>query len=297
MRILLTGVTGQVGGALAPKLAAIGEVVAADRTMLDLSDPTSVLAALDRLAPDLIVNPAAYTAVDRAEDEPDLAFAVNGRSPGEMAAWAARRGVPLLHFSTDYVFDGSGTKPWREDDPTGPLSVYGASKLAGEEAVRAAGGTHLIVRTCWVYDARGKNFLRTIARLAEERTELRIVDDQVGAPTSATLIADGVMTLLADGRGSAAAWAEAGSIVHLSASGETSWFGFAQAIVDGLRRRGRLLKVETIVPITTADFPTKARRPANSRFDLQRAQTLGISLASWSAILDNELDAVARTGV
>ena len=185
MRIVVTGVTGQVGRALVTPLAQLGTVVPADRSVLNLAEPATLAGALDHLAPDLIVNPAAYTAVDRAEDERDLAFTINGEAPGVIAEWAARREVPLVHFSTDYVFNGQGETPWREDSPTGPLSAYGESKLAGEEAIRAANGAYLIVRTSWVYAAQGANFLRTIARLARERTELKIVADQIGAPTSA----------------------------------------------------------------------------------------------------------------
>ena len=199
MRILLTGVTGQVGAALRAPLECAGALVAADRSRLDLAQPENMAAALDEMAPDLIVNPAAYTAVDRAEDERELAFRVNAEAPGAMARWAASRGVPLIHFSTDYVFDGGGTRAWREDDATGPLSVYGASKLAGEDAIRSAGGPHLVVRTSWVYAATGANFLRTIARLARERDELRIVADQIGAPTSARLIADAVAKIVGKG--------------------------------------------------------------------------------------------------
>ena len=196
MRIVVTGVTGQVGKALVAPLARLGTVVPSDRSTLNLAEPATLAGALDRLAPDLIINPAAYTAVDRAEDERDLAFTINGKAAGVLAEWAARRKVPLVHFSTDYVFNGQGKTPWREDSPTGPLSAYGASKLAGEEAIRAANGAHLIVRTSWVYAAHGANFLRTIARLAHERTELKIVADQIGAPTSARVIAEGLAALL-----------------------------------------------------------------------------------------------------
>ena len=199
MRVLITGVTGQVGAALHKALSPSAAVVAADRGMLDLSQPQTIPSVLDRYAPDLIVNPAAYTAVDRAEDEKELAFRVNTQAPGIIARWAASRSVPVIHFSTDYVFDGSGSRQWRENDPTGPLSVYGASKLGGELEVRAAAGPHLIVRTSWVYAATGVNFLRTVVRLAQERTELRIVADQFGAPTSARLIADSVSAIVADG--------------------------------------------------------------------------------------------------
>jgi len=173
MRILLTGVRGQVGGALSGPLGSIGSVLAADRTVLDLGRTDRIAAALEELAPDLIINPAAYTAVDQAEDERELAYYVNVEAPRAMAQWAAARGVPMVHFSTDYVFDGSGNRPWREDDATRPLSIYGASKLAGEIAVRDAGGSHLIIRTSWVYASAGRNFLTTIVRLARERWALR----------------------------------------------------------------------------------------------------------------------------
>ena len=199
MRVLVTGVTGQVGRALIGPLAKYASVQTTARGDLDLARPGEIASALDRIRPDLIVNAAAYTAVDRAEDEKDLAYVVNADAPGAVARWTAGQGIPLVHLSTDYVFDGTGGRPWREDDRPHPLSIYGASKLAGEEAIRAANGPHLIVRTEWVYAASGKNFLRTIARLASERKELRIVDDQYGAPTSARLIADIVAQLLRPG--------------------------------------------------------------------------------------------------
>src|SRR5665213_3643207 len=190
MRILVTGVTGQVGGALLARLSGLSTILPVDKTLLDLAKLCSIPDELDRLAPDLIINPAAYTAVDKAEDEPELALRVNGKAPGIMARWAADRAVPFIHFSTDYVFDGHGERSRREGDSAHPLSVYGASKLAGENEVRLSGGRFLIVRTSWVYAARGKNFLLTVARLAREGRELRIVADQIGAPTSAGLIAD-----------------------------------------------------------------------------------------------------------
>jgi dTDP-4-dehydrorhamnose reductase len=296
MRILLTGVTGQVGGALLEPLRSLGSVVAADRTVLDLSAPEAIPAALDRMAPDLIINPAAYTAVDRAEDERDLAFRVNAEAPATMARWASRRGVPLVHFSTDYVFDGSGARPWREDDPTGALSAYGASKLAGEEAIRAAGPPHLVVRTSWLYAATGANFLRTVTRLARERKELRIVADQYGAPTSARTVADAVVRMLgADPPHLAERFAAVGGLVHVAASGETSWHGFAAAIVEGLRARGVALAVETVTPIRTAEYPTKAKRPANSRLDLRKLrQAFSIVPPNWDAALAVELDLLGR---
>ncbi len=294
MRILVTGISGQVGGALLPRLHG-HDVIAADRKTLDLAQPPRMPAALDRLAPDFIVNPAAYTAVDKAEDERELAMRVNAQSPGAMARWARPRGVPLIHFSTDYVFDGSGTRPWREDDPAGPLSVYGASKLAGEEAIRAAGGSTLIIRSSWVYAARGVNFLRTILRLAQERQELRIVADQIGAPTPAVLIAGTVAKLVSGGRDSFAARAsQAQGLVHLAASGETSWHGFAGAIVEGLKARGVPLAVDRIVAIPSEAYPTRAVRPRNSRLDLNRLQQVfGVSPPDWRDALNRELDQVA----
>jgi dTDP-4-dehydrorhamnose reductase len=292
MRILLTGVTGQVGGALLAPLGAAGTVVAADRATLDLARPADIPATLDRIAPDFIINPAAYTQVDRAEDERELAFCINAQAPGAMAGWAASRGVPLVHLSTDYVFDGGGTEPWREDDATAPLSVYGASKLAGEKAVRAAGGPHLVVRTSWVYAANGRNFLCTIARLARERTELRIVADQVGAPTSARLIADAVARMVASGPTPLAArMAAAGGVLHLAAAGTTTWHGFADAIVAGLGARNMSVAAKRVVPIATSDYPTKAMRPANSRLDLTRLRTVfGIEPPTWDIALAPELD-------
>ena len=290
--ILVTGVSGQVGGALVPRLQKLGRVLAADRRTFDLSLPSGIADALDRLAPDLIINAAAYTDVDRAEDDRDLAFTVNAESPGLMARWAANRGVPFVHLSTDYAFDGSGERAWRESDPTGPLSVYGASKLAGEKAVQAAPGANLIVRTSWVYAAEGRNFLRTIARLARERTELRVVDDQVGAPTSAALIGDILSRIVAaDAAALVSRFATAKGITHIAASGCTSWCGFATAIVDGLRARGRQIKAERVIPIRTDEYPTKARRPRNSRLDLSRlSEVFRESPPEWTSALARQLD-------
>jgi dTDP-4-dehydrorhamnose reductase len=306
MRILITGVTGQVGWALLSRLpsgAALlsrlpggAAIIAADRTTLDLARPQALAAALDRLEPELIINPAAYTDVDKAEDEPALAMRVNGEAPGAIARWAAARAVPLVHFSSDYVFDGSGEKPWRETDPPRPLSAYGASKLAGENAIRAAGGAFLIVRTSWVYGAHRANFLRSIVRLARERTELRVVADQIGAPTSAALIAHAVADILAaDPENLRRRFAQAEGLVHLAASGATSRHGFACAIVAGLKRRGVRLAVEQVRPISSDEYPARARRPRNSRLDLSRlAEMFGITPSSWEDALAIELDKIAR---
>ncbi len=294
MRILVTGVTGQVGAALRRTLEGRGELIAADRNMLDLAKPDLLMARLDALAPDLIVNPAAYTAVDRAETDAALASTVNATSPGIIARWAGAADVPLIHFSTDYVFDGTGTRAWREDDATGPLSVYGQSKLAGERAIQASGGPHLIIRTSWVYAASGRNFLTTMARLARERAELRVVADQIGAPTSAALIAS-VVTQVLDGRNVrelSQLFSTAGGLVHVCAAGETSWHGFACEIVAGLRHRRVQLAVERITAIPTAAYPTPAARPANSRLDCGRlGKVFGFIPPHWRPALDQELDA------
>jgi dTDP-4-dehydrorhamnose reductase len=296
MRILLTGVSGQVGSALLPRLQKIGTVIPTDFDTLDFAKPDLLADALDRIAPDLVINPAAYTAVDQAEDALGTATAVNATAPGAIARWAAARGAPLIHFSTDYVFSGAGERPWCEDDTAQPLSAYGATKLAGDHEIQAAGGCHLILRTSWVYAAQGKNFLWTIARLARERKELRIVADQIGAPTSAALLADAVTDIVADGIDHLRKRsAEANGLVHLTASGETSWHGFACAIINGLRARGITLTVEQIVPIRTDEYPTRANRPHNSRLDLGRwRKVFGQTPPHWETALAPVLDEFAH---
>lgn len=303
MRILLTGVGGQVGGALRQPLTALGDVVAADRAALDLSQPERLAAALDQMRPNLIINPAAYTAVDQAEQDQDLAFRVNAEAPGAIARWAARNGVPLLHFSTDYVFDGSGEAPWREDSSTNPLSTYGASKLAGEQAIIEAGGSYLILRTSWVYASRGKNFLTTMVRLAKERPELRVVGDQIGAPTSARLIAEIVTRLLHQESSQPlhleaieGVFARAHGLLHLCATGETSWHGFASAIVDGLRARDLPVAATRVTPIATEDYPTPAARPKNSRLARDRLHSaFRIEPSTWEQCLQRELDELVQS--
>jgi dTDP-4-dehydrorhamnose reductase len=292
MRILVTGATGQVGGALVPALRHLGTVIATDRAQFDLARPRDLPRALDAIVPDVIVNPAAYTAVDQAEDEPELAMSINAAAPGEIARWAASKGVPLIHFSTDYVFSGAGEEPWREEDRPEPLSIYGKSKLAGEEAIRMAGGAFLIVRTSWVYAANGKNFLRTIARLARERKELRIVADQIGAPTSARLVADVIARILAQGVDELdVRMRKAKGLIHVAASGETSWYHFAAAIVEGLKSRGVELAVERVRPIRTDEYPTRAKRPHNSRLSLDRLRRLfAVQPLHWEQDLERELE-------
>jgi dTDP-4-dehydrorhamnose reductase len=294
VRILVTGISGQVGSELTRVLAPFGILVPADRATLNLGQPDTLSRRLEELAPDLIVNAAAYTAVDRAEDEPGIAFAVNAESPGVMARFAAERGIPLIHFSTDYVFDGSGSNAWRETDPTEPISIYGASKLAGDQAVRQAGGRHLIARTSWVYAARGTNFMRTIARLAAEREQLTIVADQTGAPTSAAFIAETIADILKQSRDRGPQLADAQFVINVAAAGETTWHGFAQAIVEGLRLRGVALKVRSVEPIRTEDYAAKAKRPGNSRLDLTMLKArYGISPPNWATLLERELDKLA----
>jgi dTDP-4-dehydrorhamnose reductase len=292
MRILLTGGSGQVGGALLPRLQNIGTVIAPDSKMFDLAKLDLLPDTLDNIAPQLIINPAAYTAVDQAEDELEAATAVNATAPGVIARWAAARDIPLVNFSTDYVFSGSEERPWREDDEPKPLSAYGLTKFAGEREIQAAGGCHLILRTSWVYSAQGKNFMSTIARLARERKELRIVADQIGAPTSASLIADAVTKIVAGGNDCLRGFcSDANGLVHLTASGQTSWHGFASSIVKGLRDRGIGLSVETLVPIRTDEYPTRAKRPNNCRLDLSRWRRVsGCSPPDWESTLASVLD-------
>jgi dTDP-4-dehydrorhamnose reductase len=298
MRILLTGTSGQVGGALFPLLRHSQEVLAPNRAEFNLSDPNALAAALDRLEVDLIINPAAYTAVDRAEEEPELAFRINAEAPAELARWAARHDMPLVHFSTDYVFDGSGETPRREEDQCRPLSSYGRSKWEGEKAIQAAGAPHLIIRTSWVYAAQGSNFLRTMNRLVRECDELRVVADQFGAPTSASSIAETVAMILARSASSvelAKDFAAAHGLVHLANSGCTSWHGFASAIVEGLKARGEPVTASAVHAITTKDFPTKAARPANSRLDLSRLrQVFGVTTPPWQQALRRELDILVQ---
>jgi dTDP-4-dehydrorhamnose reductase len=221
---------------------------------------------------------------------------VNATAPGAIARWAAARDVPLIHFSTDYVFSGAATRPWREDDEPKPLSAYGATKLAGDHEIQAAGGCHLILRTSWVYAAQGNNFLCTIARLARERKELRIVADQIGAPTSAAFLADAVTDIVAGGIDQLRKHcAKANGLVHLAASGETSWHGFACAIIDGLRARGIVLTVEQLVPIRTDEYPLRAKRPRNSRLDLSRwRKVFGQTPPHWETALAPVLDEFAN---
>jgi len=294
VRILVTGRTGQIGKRLLQALAPLGDVIGTSRAELNLDEPSSLAPSLDRLALDLIVNAAAYTAVDQAQREPALVHRINADAPGAIARWAAARDIPMIHFSSDYVFDGSGRTPWAESAPTAPLNVYGESKRAGEIQIITAGGPHLIIRTSWIYAEDGRNFLRMVLRLASERDDLRIADDQIGAPTSAAFVAQATAEIIARGRDGLGAFLRArGGLLHLACAGETSWHGFALAIVAGARRRGITLQAKSIAPITTAEFGAPAPRPANSRLDLTRLrQRFGISPPDWQDELDRMLDRI-----
>ena len=277
LRILISGQQGQVSQALQQHLQNMGELIVLGRDQLDLSQPESIRPVVRDIKPDLIINAAAHTAVDQAESEPDLAFAINATSPGVFAEEAAALGVPLIHYSTDYVFDGSKAGAWVEADTPNPLGVYGNSKLAGERAIAAAGGQHLILRTSWVYSLTGRNFLLTMQRLLQEREKLSIVADQIGAPTWAGTIAASTGALIERWRdGAPGAW----GVYHLTASGETSWFGFAEAIGQQLINSGK--PCAALEPIASSAYPTPAARPLNSRLDCSLLQRQwGVSQADW----------------
>jgi dTDP-4-dehydrorhamnose reductase len=294
MRILLIGKHGQVGFELRRALAPLGEVIAFDYPELDLADPASIARAIEQAAPQVIINAAAYTAVDKAESEPDLAMAINATAPGIIGAAASRLGARVIHYSTDYVYDGTKPTAYRENDLTNPLCVYGATKRDGDLALAASGADHFIFRTSWVFGAHGNNFVKTILRLAAERDQLNIVADQIGAPTSAALLADVTAQVLGQLRYRHAPSIPSG-VYHLVADGETSWHGFAQAIIDGAIARGRPLKLtaDAVRAIPTSAYPLPARRPANSRLDTKHlAQTFKLVLPAWQMGLDHVLDQI-----
>jgi len=299
MRVLVTGITGQVGGALVARDAPDGMTwIAAGRDRLDLSAPDTIAAAVEALAPDAVVNPAAYTAVDAAEADGDTAFRVNRDGPAALARACAAHGIPLIHLSTDYVFDGTGARPYRPDDPVAPLGVYGTSKEAGERAVREALADHVILRTAWVYSAAGKNFVNTMLRVGAERDELRVVADQHGTPTPADDIAAAIATLLSARRDGN----PVRGTFHYTASGETTWHGFAEAIFRRAERHwGRR---PAVLAIATADYPTPARRPAysvldNGALDKALVGAAAVPRRSWesalTAVLDTRLGPLTET--
>lgn len=302
IRVLVTGAGGQVGADVARALRSRAEVIALDRAGLDLARPEAIERCVREARPGLIVNAAAYTAVDRAESEPDLAHAVNARAPGILGAEAKRCGALLVHYSTDYVFDGTKRGPYVETDPTAPLGVYGASKLEGERAVAASGCAHVILRTSWVYAPRGRNFLLTMLRLAKERDEIRVVDDQHGAPTASCELARATVALFTtqeDARPIGEADLERasakGGLYHATAAGETTWFGFASAIFEAWSRKGGpTFKAPRLVAIPSSEYPTPARRPANSVLSCELlARTFGVRLAHWREGLAEALSTLA----
>jgi len=293
-RLLVTGAGGQVGTELAAEAAAAGfAVVAPARAELDITDEKALAAAIAAAKPDAVVNAAAYTAVDRAESEPGIAHAVNARAPGILGRVCDRAGIPLLHISTDYVFDGASERPWREDDPVAPLGVYGASKAAGETALRAAAPRHIILRTAWVYSPHGNNFVKTMLRLAGARDEIAVVDDQRGSPTSATDIAQALLALAASAIDAKATDAPLWGTYHFCNAGVTSWCGFARAIMGGAEARGGT--PARIRPIPTAGYPTPARRPAYSALDCAKLKSgFGVEPRPWAEALDDVLDRLLK---
>ena len=293
MHILLLGKNGQVGWELQRSLALLGSLTACDfdspgDLKADFSQPDSLLPLLQRVRPTVIVNSAAHTAVDKAESEAGLARSINATAPGVLAGWCADNGCSLVHYSTDYVFDGSGDAARDEDAPTAPLSVYGTTKLEGEELIRASGCAHLILRTSWVYAARGGNFAKTMLKLAAERDQLKVISDQIGAPTGADLLAD----VTAHAVRALETQPQLAGTYHCVAAGETSWHGYAQHVIEWARAHGHPVKVspDAIVPLPTSEYPTPARRPMNSRLATNKLQTaFGIQLPHWQAGVDRML--------
>ncbi len=303
MRILLLGANGQVGHALRTALLPLGDVVPTTRSgglddgivceVADFDRPETLPSLIAKIAPHAVVNAAAYTAVDRAETDRDAAFRANADAPVAIAQACAAAGIPLVHYSTDYVFDGSGSRPYREDDATSPLGVYGQSKLAGEEAIRASDARYAILRTAWVYAAHGKNFMRTMLRLAAERDELRVVADQIGSPTSADLIAETTVAVL---RAMLQSPSRSFGTRHLTASDQTSWHGFATAIIERAHGLGLIARRPVVTAITTQDYPTPARRPAYSVLDCSGLEAeLGLRLPPWGDGLNRVLAQLSQT--
>ncbi|RUS95246.1 NAD(P)-dependent oxidoreductase [Dulcicalothrix desertica PCC 7102] len=290
MNILLTSVTGQVGWELQQTLMSLGEVISVGRgashpMQMDLAQPDSIRSVIREVKPDLIVNPAAYTAVDKAESEAELAMAINGIAPGIIAEEALKLGAGIIHYSTDYVFDGKSHIPYTESDEPNPQNVYGKSKLAGEQAIQAVGAPHLILRTSWVYGLRGKNFLLTMLKLAREREEIRVVDDQIGAPTWSRMIAEATAQILSQAEGNVSDFlVDKGGLYHLTASGQTSWYGFAKAIFEhdtGERRMQRL------VAIPSEQYLTPAKRPSYSLLNGQKLfNSFELTMSEWERCLE-----------
>ncbi|BAY12869.1 dTDP-4-dehydrorhamnose reductase [Calothrix sp. NIES-2098] len=293
MKILLTGVTGQLGWELQRTLLTIGEVIPVGRSVsdpslqMDLAQLDSIRRTIREVKPDLIINPAAYTAVDKAESEPELAMAINGIAPGAIAQEAKQLGAAVIHYSTDYVFDGKKNTAYTEQDQTNPQNIYGKTKLAGEQAIASVGVPHLILRTSWVYSLRSKNFLLTMLRLAQEREEIRVVDDQIGAPTWSRTIAEATAQILSQAPENISDFlASRGGLYHLTASGQTSWYGFAKAIFE-LDEKKSDRKLQRLIAITSQEYPTPASRPAYSLLDSQKlSNTFGLLLPDWERSLE-----------
>lgn len=293
MKLLLLGKNGQVGWELQRSLAPLGEVVALDfdsigELQADFSNPEALRRTVQTVSPDIIVNAAAHTAVDKAESEPELARLINATSVGVLAREAAASKAWLVHYSTDYVFSGEGETPWLESAPTGPLSVYGQTKLEGEQLIRDSGCQHLILRTSWVYGARGGNFAKTMLRLAKEREQLTVIDDQIGAPTGADLLADLTAHMLRTAQGRPSVL----GTYHAVASGETSWHAYAQHVIEFARAAGQPIRVaaDAVRPVATSSFPTPARRPNNSRMNTSKLRdTFQLSLPPWQLGVDRML--------
>ena len=306
MKILIVGKNGQISWELQRCMPSLGTVLCAGRPEIDFIDPDSLRQMVRVVRPDVLINAAAYTAVDQAESEPELAMKINGEAPGILAEEMKRIGGLMIHYSTDFVYDGSGTEPWVEESPTAPLNVYGAAKLAGDEAVAAAAGAHLILRTSWVYGARGRNFLRTVLRLAEAGKPLRVVDDQIGSPTwsrdiatATVLIIDRLSWTRPDVSVSPAEHlAERSGIYHITSAGFVSWCGFAAAILENWQRLGSRIKaVPSLTPITTHDYPSPATRPRNSRLSNAKLKnTFGVLLPDWRHSLALVMQEIAECG-
>jgi dTDP-4-dehydrorhamnose reductase len=319
MKILLIGALGRLGKELARSLAPCGDIVwcvrpraraaplvvgsGSDTYEADVSRPHQLREVVVKVRPQCIVNAAAYTAVEMAEKEPLEAQAVNAIAPGVLAEAAKRLGAALVHYSTDYVFDGLGERAWREDDPTGPLNVYGRTKLAGEEAIRRAGADHLIIRTCWLYATHGQSFAKKMLDLASRQTEITMVSDQIGAPTSARLVANVTAAIIARSAGDPASlFRTAGGTLHVACAGETSWYGFAKTIFEQARELGLPVSIPTLRPIHSADRPSALARPLNSRLDVSRlAERFSLVPPSWETEFKHHLPAlfaqyVAETG-
>lgn len=296
-KILLLGANGQVGHELRRSLVPQGMIIPANRTGLlpdgmpcevaDFDRPESLPVLLERHRPGIVVNAAAFTVVDRAEEDVDAAYRANAEAPALLAGYCFEHGIPLIHYSTDYVFDGTGDRPYREEDPASPLGVYGASKRAGEVAILESGAPGVILRTSWVYSAYGSNFLQTMLCQARERAELQVVSDQRGTPTPAHLVADVTAEIVAT-------HPDAQGILHLTAAGETSWHGFAEAILAGAHRRGLIPRLPRVLPIPSSAYPTRASRPAYSRLDTGKLEALlGRPMPAWETGLEAVLDHIS----